>query len=88
MMTIVPALIYVGVGLLVARISLEGTSTRGYTWLQWIQLAVTASYTSLLWPLILLEEKVTAWLKAAPLEEEVLVVSPEPVKELQGVLEI
>jgi hypothetical protein len=59
-----PALVYLGMGLLVARIYLEGTRTRGYTWLQWLQFLFNAARLTLLWPLVLLIEKVVTWLKA------------------------
>jgi hypothetical protein len=61
-----PALVYIGMGLLVARIMLDGRQTRGYSWLQWLQYLVDAARITLLWPLVLLVEKVTAWLKPAP----------------------
>ena len=59
-----PVLVYLACGLLVARIKLDGTLTRGYTWLQWLQFLFDAARITLLWPLVLLIEKVTIWLKA------------------------
>ena len=59
-----PALVYLGMGLLVARILLDGTQTRGYTWLQWAQFLFNGARITLLWPLVLLIEKVEAWLKS------------------------
>jgi hypothetical protein len=58
-----PALIYIGMGLVIARIMLEGTRTRGLTWLQWLQFLVDAARIVLLWPLVLFIEKLEAWLK-------------------------
>lgn len=61
-----PALVYLGVGLLLARILLDGTQTRGYTSLQWAQFLFNAVRIVLLWPLVLMIEKVVIWLKAGP----------------------
>jgi|GEM_PF-2218677 len=61
-----PALVYLGMGLLMARILLDGTQTRGYTSLQWMQFLFNAVRITLLWPLVLLIEKVEAWLKSGP----------------------
>jgi hypothetical protein len=58
-----PVLVYLGMGFIVARIMLDGKQTRGYTWLQWLQYLVDAGRIILLWPLVLLVEKVVAWLK-------------------------
>ncbi len=59
-----PALIYIGMGLVLARILLDGTSTRRFTWLQWLQFLVDAARIVLLWPLVLFLEKLEAWLKS------------------------
>ncbi len=61
-----PALVYLGVGLLLARILLDGTQTRGYTSLQWMQFLFNALRIILLWPLVLMIEKVVIWLKSGP----------------------
>ena len=63
-----PALIYIGMGLVIARILLDGTKTRGYKWLQWLQFLVDAARIVLLWPLVLFIEKLETWLK--PSEDE------------------
>jgi hypothetical protein len=70
-----PALVYLGIGFIVARIVLDGKKTRGFTWLQWLQFLVDAARIVLLWPLVLLVEKVVAWLKTetipAHLQDEI-----------------
>jgi hypothetical protein len=58
-----PAIVYLGMGFIVARILLDGKKTRGFTWLQWLQFLVDAARIVLLWPLVLLVEKVVEWLK-------------------------
>jgi hypothetical protein len=55
------ALIYLGMGILIAKILLEGTDTKSYRWLQWLQLVVHGASIVLLWPLMLFAEKVTEW---------------------------
>jgi hypothetical protein len=69
-----PTLVYLGMGLVVARIMLDGRQTRGLTWLQWLQYLVDAARITLLWPLVLLVEKVSTWLRAGP--DGLLVPSP------------
>jgi hypothetical protein len=64
-----PALIYLGMGLVLARILLDGTNTRGYTWLQWLQFLVNAARIVMLWPLILFIEKFETWLKSDSKDE-------------------
>jgi hypothetical protein len=59
-----PALIYIAMGLVIARIMLDKTSTRGFNWLQWLQYLVDAARIILLWPLVLFIEKLEAWLKS------------------------
>ena len=59
-----PALIYLGMGLIVAWIMLDGTQFRDFTWLQWLQFLVDAARITLLWPLVLLIEKIETWLKS------------------------
>ena len=58
-----PALLYLGIGLVTARILIEGASTRGLTWLEWLQLLIKAMSITLLWPLVLFLEKFEEWLK-------------------------
>jgi len=65
-----PALVYLGMGLVMARILLDGTNTRRFTWLQWLQFLVDASRIVLLWPLVLFIEKLETWLKP-PSDDEV-----------------
>lgn len=65
----VPALIYLGMGLVIARIMLDGTSVRGFKWLQWLQFLVDAGRLVLLWPLVLFIEKLESWLKPASNDE-------------------
>ena len=57
--------IYLGLGLVVARIALDGISVRGFTWLQWLQFLVDAARIVLFWPLVLFIEKLAAWLKSS-----------------------
>ena len=64
-----PALIYIGMGLVIARIMLGDTSTRGFTWLQWLQFLVNAARIVMLWPLVLFIEKFEAWLKSDSSDE-------------------
>jgi len=59
-----PALVYIGMGLVMARILLEGTDTRGYNWLKWLQFLVDAARIVMLWPLVLFIEKFESWLKS------------------------
>ena len=64
-----PVLIYLGMGLVLARIMLDGTSTRGFNWLQWLQFLVDAARIAMLWPLVLFIEKFEGWLKSDSDEE-------------------
>ena len=64
-----PALIYIGMGLMIARIQLEGTNTRGYSWLKWLQFLVDAARIVMLWPLVLFLEKFETWLKSDSKDE-------------------
>lgn len=83
-----PGLIYLAIGLLVARIELEKTQTRGYTWLQWTQFLVDAGRITLLWPLVLLVEKIEVWLKTElPEEDRVGVLSGKQTIENPGLKE-
>jgi len=66
-----PALIYLGMGLVLARILLDGTNTRKFTWLQWLQFLVDAARITLLWPLVLFLERFEAWLKPPSNDGEV-----------------
>jgi len=59
-----PVLVYLGMGLMTARILLEGHNLRGLTWLQWLQFFVRAGSIVLLWPLILFIEKFEHWVKS------------------------
>jgi hypothetical protein len=59
-----PALIYLAMGLMIARIMLEGTNTKGFTWLPWLQFLMNAARIVMLWPLVLFVEKFEAWLKS------------------------
>ena len=66
-----PVLIYLGMGVMIARILLDGTKTRGYNWLQWLQFMVNAARIVMLWPLVLFIEKFEIWLKSDSSNEEV-----------------
>ena len=59
-----PALIYLGMGLVIARILLENTKTRSFTRLQGLQFLVDAARIVMLWPLVLFMEKFESWLKS------------------------
>jgi hypothetical protein len=63
-----PVLIYIGMGLVTARILLAGTNFRSLSRLEWLQFLVKAGSTTLLWPLVLFLEKFDSWLKSS--EEE------------------
>jgi hypothetical protein len=73
-----PALLYLGIGLVTARILLEGTPTRGLKWLAWLQLLVKAASITLLWPLVLFLERFEEWIKAAQAPAE---TQPSPTNE-------
>ena len=64
-----PALIYLGMGLVLARILLDGKSIRGFGWLQWLQYLVDAARIVMLWPLVLFIERFEAWLKSDSSDE-------------------
>ncbi len=64
-----PALIYLGMGLIIARIQLGDTNTRGFNWLQWLQFLVDAARIVMLWPLVLFIEKFETWLKSDSTDE-------------------
>lgn len=65
-----PALIYLGMGLIMARILLDGTQVRNFTWLQWLQFLIDAARIVLLWPLVLFLEKFEAWLESSQDQDE------------------
>ena len=66
-----PALVYIGMGLVMARIMLDRTNTRGFNWLKWLQFLVDAARIVMLWPLVLFIEKFQAWLKSDSKDDEV-----------------
>jgi hypothetical protein len=59
-----PVLIYIGMGLIIARILLAKTNLRSQTRLEWLQFLVKAGSIILLWPLVLFLEKFELWLKS------------------------
>ena len=63
------ALIYLGMGAMIAKIQLEGTNLRGKNWLEWLQYLVKAATVVLLWPLVLFLEKFEIWLKSTSEQE-------------------
>jgi len=65
-----PALIYIAMGIMTARIQLGDTNTRGYNWLQWLQYLIDAARIVMLWPLVLFIEKFEGWLKSDSSDEE------------------
>jgi len=64
-----PALIYLAMGVMIARIQLGDTNTRKFNWLQWLQYLVDAARIVMLWPLVLFIEKFEAWLKSDSSDE-------------------
>ena len=62
----IPEWIYLAMGAMVARILLDGTSTRGFSRLRWLQFIFEVVRIMILWPLVLFIEKVEAWLKPHP----------------------
>ncbi len=63
------ALIYIGMGAMIARIQLDGFDMRGKKWLEWLQYLVRAASIVLLWPLVLFLEKFEIWLHSASEQE-------------------
>jgi hypothetical protein len=58
-----PEIIYLAMGVIIARIRLEKTSTKGFTKLQWIQFIFDILRVTVLWPLVLFLDQFEAWLK-------------------------
>lgn len=58
-------LLYLGVGLVVARIMLDGININGFRLLQWLQLLVNVARITLFWPLVLFIEKLDEWLRSS-----------------------
>ena len=65
-----PTLIYIGMGLITARILLATTDLRALNWLAWMQFLVKAGSIVLLWPLVLFLEKFEVWLKSSEKEQK------------------
>lgn len=64
----IPEWIYLVMGVMVARILLDGTSSRGFGRLDWMRFIFDILRIVILWPLVLFVEKVEAWLKPRPKE--------------------
>jgi hypothetical protein len=64
----IPEWIYLAMGAMLARILLDGTSTRGMSRLQWMQFIFHILRIVILWPLVLFVEKVEEWLNPHPKE--------------------
>lgn len=62
------ALIYIGMGAVIAKILVENPSQNKKTWLEWLQFLVKAGSIVLLWPLVLFIEKFELWLKSSEQE--------------------
>ncbi len=60
-----PLIIYIVMGIVIARILLEKVNWRGQTWLEWLQSLVKAGSAVLLWPLMLFFDKVQDWLRTS-----------------------
>lgn len=59
-----PVLVYLGMGLVSARILLEQEKLRGISTLAWLQFFVRAASIVMLWPLVLFIEKFEHWIKS------------------------
>lgn len=59
-----PVLVYLGMGLVSARILLEQEKLRGISTLQLLQFFVKAASIVMLWPLVLFIEKFEGWIKS------------------------
>jgi hypothetical protein len=57
-------LVYLGMGLMSARMLLDNQKLRGFSWLQYLQFFVHASSIVLLWPLVLFTDKFEHWVKS------------------------
>ncbi len=62
----IPEWIYLAMGAMTARILLDGTSTRGFSRMDWLRYIFDIIRIIILWPLVLFVEKVVAWLKPHP----------------------
>ncbi|MEI7850158.1 MAG: hypothetical protein WCK35_30485 [Chloroflexota bacterium] len=62
------ALIYIGMGAMIAKILVENPVQHKKTWLEWLQFLVKAGSIVLLWPLVLFIEKFELWLKSSEQE--------------------
>ncbi len=58
-----PVLVYIGMGVVTARILLDRTKLRGLGWLDWLRFLVKAGSIVLLWPLVLFIENLQEWLR-------------------------
>lgn len=72
----IPGWIYLAMGLVIARILLEGTQTRGYRPMDWFNLLFNIARIVALWPLVLFVERIEEWLKREPVMQ--LVEEREP----------
>ena len=57
-----PVLIYMGMGLVLARILIDRSKLHGPDWLSWLQFLVDVLRIVLLWPLVLFVDKLVGWL--------------------------
>ena len=64
------ALIYIGMGAVIAKILFEVQHQPRKTWLEWLQFLVKAGSIVLLWPLVLFLEKFEIWLKSSDQEKK------------------
>ncbi len=72
-----PLLVYLGMGIFMARILLEKTDLRNLNGLARAQFLVQAASIILLWPLMLFMEKMETWLKSHT-EEAPIPPVPQP----------
>jgi hypothetical protein len=64
-----PVLIYMGMGLVMARILVDKSKLDDPGWLCWLQFLVDAIRIVVLWPLVLFVEKLVSWLNPMTNEE-------------------
>ena len=59
----IPLAIYLVMGIVTARIQLEGVNFKAFTFLKWLQFIVDVLRIVMLWPLVLFIDKSKGWLE-------------------------
>ncbi len=59
----IPLVIYLVMGIVTARIQLEGVNFKAFNFLKWMQFIVDALRIIMLWPLVLFIDKSKGWLE-------------------------